>query len=269
MPLLSILTPTQAHNAQHLPEVGASILAQVLPAGWEWEWLVQEDGEDPSLAGIADLDPRVVHDALGRQLGGPTTRNVALARARGDVVATIDHDDRYLDGGLAALLAPLAEDAQVGWSCGACRLEMDDGGTWMREPVFDEGAVPQRAVTDHFLAHDDWPFPAGFALYRRTELVALGGWPAVPRSGDASLLAAYSDRWPGWWVARTVAVYRRWPAQRSVQPQDFAIRDLPHVRGMIGQRRAAEDALAARQRAAEDALAARQPAAPAPNPRHQ
>lgn len=151
----------------------------------------------------------------------------------------------------------------------ACRLEMDDGGTWMREPVFDEGAVPQRAVTDHFLAHDDWPFPAGFALYRRTELVALGGWPAVPRSGDASLLAAYSDRWPGWWVARTVAVYRRWPAQRSVQPQDFAIRDLPHVRGMIGQRRAAEDALAARQRAAEDALAARQPAAPAPNPRHQ
>ena len=245
MPLLSILTPTQAHNAEHLPAVGASILAQHLPTGWEWEWLVQEDGTDPRLQGIVDLDPRVAHDALGRQLGGPTTRNVALARARGDVVATIDHDDFYVDGGLHALLAPLVEHPDVGWTCGRCRLEMHDGGTWMRDQVLPEGRVAVRTVTDHFLAHDDWPFPAGFALYRRDLLRAHGGWPAVPRSGDAVLLAAFSDRHPGWWVPSVVAVYRRWPAQRSVQPEDFAIRDLPHVRGMIAQRRSAEDTLAA------------------------
>jgi hypothetical protein len=46
------------------------------------------------------------------------------------------------------------------------------------------------------------------------------------------------------WVDRVAAVYRRWPAQHTVQPGDLAIRDLPHVRGAIAQRVAAERALA-------------------------
>jgi hypothetical protein len=58
------------------------------------------------------------------------------------------------------------------------------------------------------------------------------------------LLAAYSTRWPGVWVDRVVATYRRWPAQHTAQPTDIAIRDLPHVRGVIAQRLAAERTLA-------------------------
>lgn len=239
MPLVSIITPTQAHNADHLDAVWTSIASQDLPAGWELEWLVQEDGADPRLRDRLPDDPRVRYDALGVQAGGPTTRNHALARAAGRLIAGIDHDDRYEPGGLAALLQPIVAGPDVAWSCGRSRLEMADGGTWTRDPVFAEGRVRPGAVADHYLTHDDFPFPAAFTVFDRDALVAHGGWPAVVRSADAVLLAAFGDRHAGWWVDREVAVYRRWPAQKSVQPVDWAIRDLPHVRGLIRQRREA------------------------------
>ena len=243
MPLVSVLTPTQVHNADHIGETWASIAAQVLPAGRELEWVVQEDGAQPGVRDLLPDDPRIRHDALGVQAGGPAARNHGLARCRGDVVAGLDHDDTYVPGGLAALLRPLVERPEVAWTCGRVRWEMEDGGEWTKDDVHDEGPIPPRTLTDRFLATDDFPFPAAMAVYRRPVLVAHGGWPAVVRSTDAVLLAALSDRWPGWWVARTVAVYRRWSAQKTVQPQDWRIRDLPHVRGVIAQRRAAVDAL--------------------------
>jgi glycosyltransferase involved in cell wall biosynthesis len=247
VPLVTVLTPTQARNADHIGALWASIAASDPPSGWEVEWVVQEDGDAPAVRGRLPDDPRIRYDALGVQLGGPATRNHGLARARGDLVAGIDHDDTYLDGGLAALLAPLMAAPAVAWTCGRVRWDMVDGSTWRKEDVLPPGRVAPRAVTDHFLATDDFPFPAAMAAFRRDVLVAHGGWPAVARSTDAVLLAALSDRWPGWWVASDVAVYRRWPSQKTVQPLDWAIRDLPHVRGVIAQRRAAEDALADRR----------------------
>ncbi|HUG83288.1 MAG TPA: glycosyltransferase, partial [Euzebya sp.] len=179
---------------------------------------------------------------------GAATRNHALARARGDVVAGMDHDDWYEPGGVAALLSPLLEAPDVAWACGRCRWVMEDGSVWSKQDILPPGRVARFTVTDHFLAHDDFPFPAAMATFRRRHLVAHGGWPAVARSTDAVLLAAFSDDHDGWWVDRTVAAYRRWPAQKTVQPQDWAIRDLPHVRGLIGQRREARDALDRRAR---------------------
>lgn len=246
MPLVSIITPTQAVNATHIWAVWESLVCQNLSEGWEFEWVVQEDGDEPGVRGLLPEDERVRFDALGVQIGSPATRNHALARARGQVVAGIDHDDHYLEGGLAALLAPLIAERGVTWSCGRCRLQMDSGGTWTKDDVLPVGRVAARTVTDWYLATNDFPFPAAFTAFRRSELVAHGGWPAVARSTDAILLAAFSDDYEGWWVDQTVAVYRRWSAQKTVQPQDFAIRDLPHVRGVIGQRRRAQDLLRGR-----------------------
>ena len=242
MPLVSVLTATHAPNARFLGELAASLRDQRLPAGWEWEWLVQEDGADPSLRRRFEgqADARVAYDALGVQLGAAATRNAALGRARGDVIAGIDHDDRYVDGGLAALVGALAEDVQAVWACGRSRLLLEDGGTWVRDDALPPGRVAPGTIAQRFVATDDFPFPAGFAAYRRDHLVAHGGWPAVARSEDAVLLAALSSRWPGTWLPRVVAEYRRWPPQVSVQPADIAIRDLPHVRGVIRQRWEAE-----------------------------
>ncbi|HEY1972621.1 MAG TPA: glycosyltransferase [Pseudonocardia sp.] len=245
MPLVSVLTPTQAHNAVHIRALWDSLDTQVLAPGWEWEWLVQEDGPQPAVRDLLPEDPRIRYDALGVQLGGAATRNVALARAAGDLIAGMDHDDWYEPGGLAALAQPLAADPIVAWSCARIRWQNPDGASWVKPDVFPAGRIEPGLIADTFTRTNDFPFPAAIAAYRRTHLVAHGGWSAVARSADAVLLAAFSTRWPGIWVDRTVATYRRWPAQHTAQPTDIAIRDLPQVRGVIGQRLAAERALAA------------------------
>jgi glycosyltransferase involved in cell wall biosynthesis len=224
VPLVSVITPTQAVNADWIGDTFASLTSQVLPLGWEWEWLVQEDGPAPAVRGRLPEDERIRYAALGVQAGSPTTRNLALARARGDLVGGIDHDDRYADGGLGALVSALADDGDAGWACGQVRWLLPDGSTWQKPDLFAPGRVPAGAVGDYFRRTRDWPFPAAFALFRRVPLVAHGGWPALPRSDDAGLLAAYAEAWPGQWVARTVGCYRRWSGQKTVRPEDLALR---------------------------------------------
>jgi glycosyltransferase involved in cell wall biosynthesis len=245
VPLVSIITPTQAHNATHIGALWRSLESQVLAAGWEWEWLVQEDGPAPAVRELLPGDERVRYDALGVQIGGAATRNTALARARGDLVAGMDHDDFYEPGGVAALVGPLAGDLDVAWSCARMRWQNPDGTSWEKPDVYPPGRIEPGTIAEDFVRSNDFPFPAGIAAYRRLHLIAHGGWPAVARSTDAALLSAFSTRWPGVWVDRVAAVYRRWPAQHTVQPGDIAIRDLPHVRGVITQRLAAERAVRA------------------------
>jgi glycosyltransferase involved in cell wall biosynthesis len=244
VPLVSVLTPTQAHNSGHIGELWDSLRDQALAPGWEWEWLVQEDGPRSGVRDLLPEDPRIRYDGLGVQLGSATTRNLALARASGDLVAGIDHDDGYEQGGLAELVQPLADDGAIAWCCGRTRWQNPDGASWVKPDVVRPGRIEPGVIAETFVRTNDFPFPAAFTAYRRTHLVAHGGWPAVARSTDAVLLAAFSTRWPGFWVDRVVATYRRWPRQHTVQPSDIAIRDLPHVRGVIAQRLAAERALA-------------------------
>lgn len=239
MPLVSIVTPTQAHNAEHIGALWRSLLEQALPPGWEWEWVVQEDGQRPAVRGMLPEDPRIRYEALGVQIGGAATRNTAVARAGGDLVAGMDHDDYYEPGGLAALVEPFA-DRDVAWSCARMRWLNPDGTTWVKPDVYPPGRVEPGVVAETFIRTNDFPFPASITVYRRQHLLAHGGWPAVARSTDAVLLAAFSSRWPGVWVDRVAATYRRWPAQHTVQQADIAIRDVPHVRGAIAQRLAAE-----------------------------
>jgi glycosyltransferase involved in cell wall biosynthesis len=251
MPLVSVLTPTQVHNAEHIGALWDSLRAQRLPAGWEWEWLVQEDGSAPGVRALLPEDPRIHYDALGVQLGGAATRNAALARARGELVTGMDHDDWYAPAGLSALVEPLVEPltgpsdgaGRPAWSCARLRWQNPDGATWVKPDVLPPGPVAPGVIAEAFVRTDDFPFPASITTYRRTHLLAHGGWPAVARSTDAVLLAAFSTRWPGVWVDRVAATYRRWTGQHTVQPSDIAIRDLPHVRGVIAQRLAAERAL--------------------------
>lgn len=239
MPLVTVLTPTRVANADHLLAAWESIRSSRLPRGWELEWVVQEDGEAPSLRARLAEDPRIRYDAVGTRLGAPTTRNLGLTRARGELVAGLDHDDEYLPGGLDALVTALAADAGAGWACGRARLLMEDGGTWTKPDVHAPGRIAPGALGRRFVRTGDWPFPSAFAMYRRRPLEAAGGWPAVPRSDDAALLLAFSFRYAGVWIPRELAVYRRWSAQASIQPVSWALRAHPTVEPMLRRRFAA------------------------------
>jgi len=96
-PLVSVVLPTR-DRAALLPRAVASVRVQTYP---HWELLVVDDGsvdETPAmLAGIADTRVRTFRSDGGGVCGA---RNLALRRARGEIIAYLDDDNLMHPGWL-------------------------------------------------------------------------------------------------------------------------------------------------------------------------
>lgn len=119
MPLFSVIIPFRDAEAT-LPETLASLAAQTEP---DWEALLIDDAScDSSLAiamAAAARDPRlrVIHDAAQtHKRGTAASRNLGIAAARGEYIALLDADDRWLPGKLAAQRAVFAQGADIVFS---------------------------------------------------------------------------------------------------------------------------------------------------------
>lgn len=190
---ISVITAAYAPLARYFPETIGSVLDQELPSGWELEWLVQEDGTDPQLADAVARLPAVSYSANRVHAGIATTRNLALARATGDLVGVLDHDDILLPGALAQLI-PRFGDPLIHWAVGQADDLMPDG---TRQPYISAlpfGVIEAGTVNTWAIEHDgNWPIHcAGLVL--RTHLVrAFGGWGAVPVDDDVMMFSALSE----------------------------------------------------------------------------
>lgn len=108
--LVSIIIPTH-RGERFLAETLATIAAQTHA---DWELIVVEDGSRDGSESIvrdfAERHPkrRVVFTRNERNYGPSHSRNVAFALARGEFVALLDSDDRWLPDHLAQSLATLA-----------------------------------------------------------------------------------------------------------------------------------------------------------------
>jgi O-antigen biosynthesis protein len=94
-PLITIITPVYDTSAQWLTEAVESVLAQ---AYGNWELLLIDDGSSiadlvDALPALAARDQRIILDRTGRNEGISAASNRALARADGEWVALLDHDD--------------------------------------------------------------------------------------------------------------------------------------------------------------------------------
>lgn len=227
MPLLSLITPVHRDRGHHLDETAASIAAQSLPSGWEVEWLVQEDGFEPRLREhVEALDFPAAHHAVGRQMGPATQRSVALHRASGDLVTCIDEDDIYLPDALRWLLTTSVATGAAWVGSGFQRF--DDTGL-LGDPVMPllpDGPVEPGTVVDHWRAHDVFPVLATQVIYRRQALIEVGGWPTVPRSEDAALLALVSTLHTGYALHHATLLYRQHAGQNTKQSWADAIKPL-------------------------------------------
>jgi len=75
---ISVVTPAYRPVPQYLTEAYQSLCRQDLPAGWEWQWLVQEDGQTGEVAAMLPDDPRI-SAGRGRPGGGSAaTRGAGL-----------------------------------------------------------------------------------------------------------------------------------------------------------------------------------------------
>lgn len=92
-PLISILTPAFNSDETHLGEAVQSVLDQLYD---NWELVIVDDGSDRPAALLSDLsktDERILVCREKQHAGISAALNVALAHARGDYIALLDHDD--------------------------------------------------------------------------------------------------------------------------------------------------------------------------------
>lgn len=127
MPTVSIITAAEKSRRDFLIEAGHSVAAQELPPGWALEWVVQEDGADPALAEAVGQFPFASHQANRQRLRAGPTRNLALARARGELLRTLDSDDLLLPDALAAAIEVFARHPEIHWVAAQADDLLPDG----------------------------------------------------------------------------------------------------------------------------------------------
>ncbi|MGH3260719.1 MAG: glycosyltransferase family 2 protein, partial [Trebonia sp.] len=217
---ISVITPVRQDTAVHLTAAHDSLRRQLLPGGWTWEWVVQEDGQTGAIVPLLPRDDSRLSLGTGRSGGPAVARNMALARATGELVKVLDADDMLIDGSLAREIDVLTANADVGWtSCRALDL-LENGSRVGFEHDPPAGRLPRGGLLAHWQTHDHHAevHPATLCI-RRELLVALGGWMALPASEDTGLLLAADAISDGWFIPEPGLLYRKWPGQATARPE--------------------------------------------------
>ncbi|MEV0505432.1 glycosyltransferase family A protein [Streptomyces spectabilis] len=216
MSLISIVTPVKEGGAEYLGEAYESLASQTLPPGWEWEWVVQEDGRSGFLSSVLPRDDRISL-GIGRQGGAAMARTMALGRVRGQLIRALDADDLLPSGALRRAIVTLVENPHISWCVSACLDLMPDGS--LRPGPYDP---PPGPLEDGVMlaGYQAARFPVvGTTMTAHTDLVnALGGWAAVPASEDVALLVLCEAVSQGWMLKEPGAIYRKHPRQSTAQP---------------------------------------------------
>src|SRR2546425_273412 len=103
MPRGSVITP--GHEAEgHVAEAIASVISQTYS---DWEMIVVDDASTDGTSAVAESveDQRVRVLRSEHNRGPAAARNLALAAARGELVAFLDADDRLLPRYLETMVA--------------------------------------------------------------------------------------------------------------------------------------------------------------------
>ncbi|MEC3974584.1 glycosyltransferase [Amycolatopsis sp. H20-H5] len=205
---ISIITAAYAPLAEYFAETVKSVVGQELPDGWDLEWLVQEDGEVPGLAGTVAGFPQISYAANRAHTGIAATRNLALTRATGDVVQVLDHDDVLLPGALLQLL-PHFDKPSVHWIVGQADDLLSDGSRRAYESALPFGPVPAGSVNTWAMEHGgNWPIHCAGLLLRTHLVRAFGGWGGAPVDDDIIMFAALSECVDGFNDPATTWLYR-------------------------------------------------------------
>lgn len=240
MPVLSILTPVHAGALQYLPQAYRSLDQQEMPDGWSWEWCLQEDG--PGVGAAAALprdDPRIRIRTSWK--GGPhVARTMALAHSTGTVVKSFDADDEFPEGALLRDLAVLIEHPEVGWVTSAA-VHLFDDGSYRESPLGypPGGPLPPGAEYAFWQEHRRPQVHPTTLCARRRLVTMLGGWMALPASGDTGLLLGLEAVARGWFLAEPGLVYRRHAGQRTAHPEHSHGDEWRARMSLIGERAAA------------------------------
>lgn len=212
--VISVITAVHEPHLSFLDDAHESLAAQTLPQGWDWEWLVQVDGPGETTIGTRDRSRISVG---GNRASGPAaTRTMALARAAGGLVRTLDADDRLVPGALGRDIDVLTAYDDIGWTVGpAVNLHPDGSTSGSVRGDPKAGRLPRGWLLETW-AEAGWshlPVHPATMCVRTDLLVMLGGWMALPTSEDTGLLLAASQLRDGWFHEEPAILHRRHPGQ--------------------------------------------------------
>jgi glycosyltransferase involved in cell wall biosynthesis len=224
---ISVLTAVT--RPEYLDGLYRSIAAQDV----DWEWHVQLDGAalgwQPSPAVPWANDERVNLRRNPRTLGSGVTRNQALMHAIGESVICVDDDDLLVPGALTQLSTALAKHRECFGAWGATRSFTNDPSD--SEPFkqwIGPGVIAAGTVLDAFESNGHFPVHVGAMLWRRSHLLGVGGYAALPRSIDTNPFLACESLFPHYYVDQPVYLYRQ-HAQQMTRDEDYqASRTLVH-----------------------------------------
>ena len=204
-PLISILVPTYQTPERWLRRCIESVLAQAYPA---WQLCIVDDASpDMRVVGIAreyaSRDARI--EVIRRESNGHISEasNSALAIARGDYVALLDHDDELRPNALLEVAELLAGDGSIGLVY-SDEDKLDADGRRF-DPYFKPDFDPDLLRSQNYVCH--------FTTIR-TELVrAVGGFrKGFEGSQDHDLILRCTERLAPTQVRHIPKVLYHWRA---------------------------------------------------------
>ncbi len=204
-PLVSIVCPVFRPS---LPEFEAALASVRAQTHTNWELLLVDDGSrDPALTALiqrhAAADPRI-HPLPKRKNGGiAAATNTAIAAARGDWVAFLDHDDLLADVALEVMLRAAGQGAGQGGRLFYSDEDKIDPTGLYSDPAF-------KPAWNHRLALEV-NYPCHFLMVQRETLAAVGPLdPALDGAQDHDLILRLAERLPPEQIVHVPAVLYHW-----------------------------------------------------------
>jgi GT2 family glycosyltransferase len=186
-PRFSVLTPVYNTPADVFWAMVHSVRGQSFP-GWEL-CLVDDCSPDPEIAGLLgeaeQLDPRIRVERRGENGGIVAASNDALAMARGEFLALLDHDDELHPDALAHVHEALLADPEGDYVY-TDEDKIDRAGHHSG-PFFKPDWSPERMRTQMYTCH--------LSVFRRSLVEEVGGFdPAFEGSQDWDLVLRATER---------------------------------------------------------------------------
>lgn len=233
MRTLSVLTAVHPDKATFLPDAFESLRTQVLPDGWNVEWLITEDGPDNTLTkqvarwshrlrSTASGRMTVSHTSAGMNVGFRAARNMALYTASGDTMCILDADDLFPSGSVAARLVAV-ESSPGGWVLGQAQALGLDGDTDYYEQELPPGEYGTAEALPLCVKAQHVPMVPNTLMAPTDLIVRLGGWPAVASVDDEHLLACVIASRPGVVLDADTYVWRDWDSNTSKEDSAYQV----------------------------------------------
>lgn len=220
--VVSVITPTYDPKPEYLTAAYKSLDSQELPKGWRWEWIVQEDGPTRHAEEILPGDDKRIVFGRGRHGGVAIARNLALAKAQGELVKNLDHDDILMPGVIARDIENISRGPEIRWTTSKVLDLMPDGSKVEFDSDPQHGVLNPGLVFDHWKEHNyRLPVHPTTICIERAYVVALGGWMASPGSDDTGMLIAASLLSSGYFDSEVGLLYRKWPGQETAKAAHF------------------------------------------------